>query len=222
MAVPAQFDTADGISVVARTRHSWHQVGEWLLAGPQHRDLGTIRLQVVPGGFATRDGSIRVDLDELVLANGARVRLTGSLQEIAGRAGITGGAPEGLYTDSSEATADSTVEIDRAAAAELAAWLQRGDSALRAFAPDETPVLWPEHFDIGIGFDEVNYGISPGDAYEARPYAYVGPWVQREGEFWNAPFGAVRTWDELADEESVQAFFTQGKTEAARTGGGPA
>lgn len=221
MAGPAPFDTADGIAVLATTRLSWHRVAEWLLAGPQHRDLGTIRLQVVPGGFATRDGSTRVELDELVLADGRRVRLEGTLQEIATQAGVVGGAPEGLYTDSSSATPDMTIEIDRAAATELAAWLRRGTAALQAFAPVEIPVLWPEHFDVGIGLDEVNYGISPGDAHEARPYAYVGPWKPREGEFWNAPFGAVRTWDDLADAESVRAFFAQGRVEAARAISGP-
>ncbi len=66
--------------------------------------------------------------------------------------------------------------MDPAAAAELADWLARGDQALRALAPDVEPVLWPEHFDLGIQLDEVNYGISPGDAGHPRPYAYVGPW----------------------------------------------
>ena len=89
--------------------------------------------------------------------------------------------------------------MDPAAAAELADWLARGDQALRALAPDVEPVLWPEHFDLGIQLDEVNYGISPGDAGHPRPYAYVGPWKPRTGPFWNAPFGALRTADELPD-----------------------
>ena len=37
-------------------------------------------------------------------------------------------------------------------------------------------VLWPEHFDVGIDANEVNYGVSPGDASCPEPYAYVGPW----------------------------------------------
>ena len=39
------------------------------------------------------------------------------------------------------------------------------------------PVLWPEHFDLAIDVDEVNYGVSPGDGYHGAPYAYVGPWL---------------------------------------------
>lgn len=215
MSVPAPFDSGEGLAVVASTRQSWHWVAEWLLAGPQHREAGTIRLQVVPGGFATRDGSIRVELDQLVLADGRRVRLEGTLADVAAAAGIVGGAPDGLYTDTSNASPESQLAVDPDAAAALASWLERGTAALSAFAPDESPVLWPEHFDVGIGVDEVNYGISPGDAHQQAPYAYVGPWTPREGEFWNAPFGAMRTWIEVADEGSVQAFFSKGQAVAA-------
>lgn len=215
MAVPSPFDTAEGLAVVVSTRQSWHQVAEWLLAGPQHRELGTIRLQVVPGGFATRDGSLRVDRDALVLSDGRRITLRGTLAEIAADAGISGGAPEGLYTDSSDPSPDSVVSVDAAAAEALGAWLERGDAALRAFAPEEPPVLWPEHFDLGIALAEVNYGISPGDGYESAPYAYVGPWAPRDGAFWNAPFGAAKTWRELTDQASVERFFADGQAAAA-------
>jgi Electron transfer DM13 len=64
--------------------------------------------------------------------------------------------------------------VDPTAAAALAAWFARGDAGLRAFATGEQPVLWPEHFDLGIAVDEVNYGISPGDAGHAIPCAYIG------------------------------------------------
>lgn len=215
MSVPAQYASADEQAVLASTRQSWHRVAEWLLAGPQHREAGTIRLQVVPGGFATRDGSIRVELDELVLADGRRVRLEGTLADVAADAGVVGGAPDGLYTDNSDASPSSPLAVDRGAASALAGWLERGTAALSAFAPTEDPVLWPEHFDVGIGVDEVNYGITPGDAHQPMPYAYVGPWTPREGAFWNAPFGAMRTWSEVEDEASVQAFFVAGQKLAA-------
>jgi hypothetical protein len=42
------------------------------------------------------------------------------------------------------------------------------------------PVLWPEHFDIGITIDAVNYGASRGDDHIAEPYAYVGPTMDRQ------------------------------------------
>ena len=44
----------------------------------------------------------------------------------------------------------------------------------------QTPVLWPEHFDVGITLDKVNYGVSPGDDDIPEPYAYVGPWTPRK------------------------------------------
>ena len=81
---------------------------------------------------------------------------------------------------------------------------------MRAFAPDQEPVLWPEHFDLGISLDEVNYGVSPGDSQIPRPYAYVGPWSAREGTFWNTPFGAARPLTELPDVDALVAFFHEG------------
>jgi hypothetical protein len=88
--------------------------------------------------------------------------------------------------------------------------LWRGDQALRRLAPGETPVLWPEHFDVGVTVAEVNYGLSPGDGYLDEPYAYVGPWTARTGEFFNAPFGAARPIRELPGEK-LDEFFAEGR-----------
>ena len=85
---------------------------------------------------------------------------------------------------------------------------------MRAFAPGEEPVLWPEHFDLGISIDEVNYGVSPGDAHVPEPYAYVGPWTPREGAFWNKPFGATRPMGESPDARALVAFFREGARRA--------
>jgi hypothetical protein len=80
-------------------------------------------------------------------------------------------------------------------------------------------VLWPEHFDVAVTEGEVNYGVSPGDDYHPMPYAYVGPWTQRTGSFWNAPFGAVRGLDPRHDVDElaadVVAFLTEGRTKLA-------
>ncbi len=76
-------------------------------------------------------------------------------------------------------------------------------------------MLWPEHFDVGISVNEVNYGISPGDGYLDEPYAYVGPWQRRQGTFWNAPFGAARPIAELSDVDAVVAFLAEGRDRAA-------
>ena len=200
--------------VLVATRRALHAVAEQVLAGPQYRSAGTIRLNITPGGFGQVKGPLRVEGDELVGERG-RVPLRGTITELAAAAAVEPGVPEGLYSDHAELGPDDPIDVDPAAAAEIADWLARGDQALRALAPDVEPVLWPEHFDLGIQLDEVNYGLSPGDAGHPRPYAYVGPWKPRTGPFWNAPFGALRAADELPDTAAVLAFFSEGRAAAA-------
>jgi hypothetical protein len=191
------------------TRRSLHAVAELIMAGPQYRRSGTIRLRVTPGGFGTiAEPDLRVEGHELV-AGSVRLPLHGaSLQELGVATGADAGAPEQLYTDGSGAAPEDVLTVDAAAAELLARSLALGDAALRDFAPDTTPVLWPEHFDLGIAIDKVNYGVSLGDGYLDEPYAYVGPWEPRDGAFWNAPFGAARPLTELDD---VPAFFAEGR-----------
>jgi hypothetical protein len=198
-----------------QTRRAWHGVAELLLAGPQYRRSGTIRLRITPGGFATvKDPDLRVDLDHLVVA-GQWLPMAGlTYRALAERAGVDVGAPEGLYADGSGAGPGEPVELSPAAAQVLADAFGRADAALRALAPEQTPVLWPEHFDVGVTVDEVNYGVSAGDSYLREPYAYVGPWKPRTGTFWNAPFGAVRAMAELPDAATVSAFFAEGREHA--------
>ena len=45
-------------------------------------------------------------------------------------------------------------------------------------------------------------GVSTGDDYYPTPYAYVGPWTQRTGPFWNAPFGALYPLDPAPDVDA--------------------
>jgi hypothetical protein len=85
------------------------------------------------------------------------------------------------------------------------------------FAADQEPVLWPEHFDVAISADDVNYGVSPGDDFIVVPYAYVGPFQQRQGAFWNAPFGAARPVADLGDVDGVLRFFQEGRAHATET-----
>ena len=95
--------------------------------------------------------------------------------------------------------------------------LALGDGALAAFAPGEAPVLWPEHFDVAIRVDEVNYGVSPGDGSIAEPYAYIGVSQVPAGDaFWNAPFGAARPLRDLGGLDGTVTFFTEGRERAAR------
>jgi hypothetical protein len=155
----------------------------------------------------------------LVVAAGTaaerRLPLDGArLADLAEQAGVQPGAPEGIYTDVTAGDPGRPLQVDAGRATALGDWYAAGDRALRSLFPDQVPVIWPEHFDLGIGVDEVNYGVSPGDGYSAEPYAYVGPWTPRTGEFWNAPFGAARTLRALPDDEALLAFFTEGRDRA--------
>jgi hypothetical protein len=194
------------------TRRSWHGAAELLLAGPQHRATGRIDLRVVAGGFATVAAPpLRIEGTELVTAT-TRVPLAGrTYTAVAEAAGIEAAPPAGVYSGGPGIEPGATIALDTAAVGVLGSALAVGDAALRAFAPGQQPVLWPEHFDIASTVDEVNYGVSPGDGYLAEPYAYVGPCQPRRGEFWNAPFGAARTVTELGDTEGVLRFFRAGR-----------
>jgi hypothetical protein len=192
------------------TRRSLHGVAELLLAGPQHRATGRIDLEVVAGGFATvADPALRVEGDAL-RTDSARLPLAGrTYAEVAAEAGVEAGEPAGVYSGGPGVRPGETITFAADALKSLLAAFADGDRALREFAPDVTPVLWPEHFDVAITLGEVNYGVSPGDGYLGEPYAYVGPFEPREGEFWNAPFGAARPLRELDGE--ITAFFRAGR-----------
>jgi hypothetical protein len=195
------------------TRRALHGVAELLIAGPQYRAHGTIRLRATPGGFGGVAVPVRVEGIELVW-DGGRAPLTGTYRALAAAAGIPDPGVPGSYTDTSGVDLDEEIVVDAAAAADIAGWFARGDAGLRAFAPDREPVLWPEHFDLAITLDEVNYGISPGDGAHPAPYAYVGPWTSREGPFWNASFGALRPAPDLPTADAVAGFFADGRTAA--------
>jgi hypothetical protein len=198
------------------TRRSLHAVAELVLAGPQHRSSGHIRLTVTPTGFRTfADPDLRVDGVDLVAA-GQRIPLSGrTCTELAAAVGVLAAAPEGVYPDGGGADPGQVLAVDAAAAE----WLERcwaaGARALARLDPDAEPILWPEHFDVGIQSAGVGYGVSPGDRYIAEPYAYVSPPTPRTGEFWNQPFGAAATVRELGDADAVLAFFVDGRRRAA-------
>jgi hypothetical protein len=184
-----------------------------VLAGPQYRRGGGIRLRVIPGGFATTSQpDLRVVGGDLVLSD-ARLPINGrTCADLAGAAGVDVGEPTNLYHDGSHVDPNEVLEIDDDAAEELARAYAVGDDALRRLSPAETPVLWPEHFDTAIRVDGINYGVSPGDGYSSVPYAYVGPDRHGEEAFWNAPFGAARPVAEIQDANAMIAFFVEGRT----------
>ncbi|MFD8752851.1 hypothetical protein ACFV0O_17980 [Kitasatospora sp. NPDC059577] len=196
---------------VVRTRRALHAVAELVLAGPQYRVGGTIRLRACAGGFATTvEPRLRVIGAELV-APGQVLSLERTSCAVIGAAlGITVGAPAGLYPDGSGGVEDA-IEVDPAAARRLLHCFALGDAALRGLSADAEPVIWPEHFDIAVTLDDVNYGVSLGDVHRPEPYAYVGPHTPRQGEFWNAPFGAARTIRELGGVSGIVEFLDQGR-----------
>jgi hypothetical protein len=211
---------------LAATRAGWHRVAEHVLAAGQFAAAGTIRLRVAPGGFCTVAGVdgrlLAVDGTEFVVLDGEE-RLTTPLTSVAACAAFAGIEPglRGSYSPTTPVEPDAPLRVDAEAARLLAAWFALGDAALRRFAeaPAE-PVLWPEHFDVGITVDAVNYGCSPGDDAIPEPYLYVGPHegpVDPGDAFWNASFGAVITADEVTDVERAAAFFERGRSLIARS-----
>lgn len=201
---------------LTRTRVSLHGVAELVLAGPQYDASGDIRLRVTPGGFGTVAApDLRVEGTRLVCAGGSLPLAATTYAELAAAAGVTQRALRDVYAVGPDVDADDPVEVDEDACRLILASFARADDALAAFAPDVERVLWPEHFDLGISLDEVNYGVSPGDEHVAEPYAYVGPWAPRVGPFWTASFGATRTMAGLPDAAAVERFFREGALRAA-------
>ena len=135
------------------------------------------------------------------------------MAEVAEAAGLAAQAPEGLYTDGCGLDADHVLEIDDASAAEIAAAFERGARAMRELlARRRSRCCGPSTSTSASASTQVNYGVSPGDDFLAVPYAYVGPWSEFSGAFWNAPFGAARPLSELPD---LVAWFAEGATAAA-------
>ncbi len=200
---------------LSATRRALHAVAELLIAGPQYRSDGDIRLAARPGGFGGWIGPTpAVSGTDLITPTG-RFPLRGNINDLARRAGITPRALRDVYTDGPDFALDEPIEVTGSATDVLLRSFTDGDAALRLLDPKQVPTLWPEHFDIGITVAEVNYGVSPGDAAIGEPYAYVGPWQVPSGPFWNQSFGAARPLTQLAAPQVILAFFREGQILAA-------
>lgn len=209
--------TAEATPALLATRRALHCVAELVLAGPQHRRSGTIRLRATPGGFGTvSEPDLRVRGGRAVGPEG-EVAIDGrTAAEVAEAVGVPPHPLGDLYSGGPNVPADEVLHVDDEEAARLADAFAVGHEALSAFAPAERPVIWPEHFDIAITVGEVNYGISPGDDWSPTPYAYVGPWSVPAGDFWDAPFGAARPVSEETTVEQLVTFFREGRDAAAQ------
>jgi hypothetical protein len=195
-------------AVFAATRALLHGIGECLMAGPQRRAGGRFTLRVTPGGFATTgEPALRLEGTDLVVSEGRRVAASGTFADLAGALGVDFGPPPDAYPDGSGASPADDISLDAASARLIQDWYLLADAALRVVAPRQTPILWPEHFDVAILLDETSYGASPGDGFHAMPYAYVSSSAHPESDFWNAPFGAVRGHQDMQSLEDLVTFW---------------
>jgi hypothetical protein len=169
-----------------------HRVAEQVVS-PARKPDNEIALIATPGGFGTPvfdDGDVA-----------SQVRVDGA--ELVFRAG--------------DDERREPLNVDPVAAARLADWYAFGAATLEAFDAGPERWLWPEHFDIAIELDGATYGFSPGDEHHAEPYAYVAPWIEVEGELWQADGfrGAELPYAELlaAPDQGAVAldFFTTRK-----------
>lgn len=207
---------------LAETRESWHRVAEHVLAAAQFADAGTIRLRPFPGGFATATGVggrlLAVVGERIVVVDGGEfdARPLTTLGAAAAFVGVSVGL-RGSYEPATSADPDEPLHVDVASARCLADWFALGDAALRHFAEHlghpTAPVLWPEHFDLGITVDDVNYGVSPGDRAMPEPYLYVGPHEGPPSDdgYWNTPFGAATPAGRTSTQDDAVAFFSEGR-----------
>jgi|SRR4051812_21165395 hypothetical protein len=200
------------------TRQSLHGVAELLLAGPQHAASDTVRLRVLPTGFSTvADPDVRLDAGRVEHGHRSLPVSGRTARDLLEGLGLTHSSLADVYSDGSGVGLDAELSIDPAAYDELTRAWRWGDAALRRLAPDQEPVLWPEHFDVGVSVGEVNYGVSPGDGSVPVPYAYVGPWSPPPvDDYWTHSFGAVRPIADLGGEEPLLAFFEEGLSRLGR------
>jgi hypothetical protein len=211
--------TMPSTDVLTVTRQSLHRAAEHLLAAARKRATGEITLLPAPDGVTTPplpDGRV-VSLEggDVVVrrADGERRAPLTTLAEAAGAVGLQPGFPWTTHRPGTDYEPHAELAVDPTAASALARWFALGDEALRALAVEipaeqpSAPAIFPEHFDLGITAAKVNYGFSPGDDAIPTPYVYVGPHDLPDDAFWNASFGAYRTWREITTPMQALTFF---------------
>jgi hypothetical protein len=212
--------TTPSPELLSVTRQSLHRAAEHLLAAARKRATGEITLLPGPDGVTTPPlpdgGVVALEGAEIVVRrpDGERRAPLTTLVEAAGAVGLQPGFPWTKHRPGTDYEPHAALMVDPASAAALARWFALGDEALRALTAEvpaeqpSDPQIFPEHFDLGITANRVNYGFSPGDDAIPTPYVYVGPHDALSPDpFWNAPFGAYRTWEDVDTAEQAVAFF---------------
>lgn len=203
LALPATFEV---------TRDGLHQVACFVISPYRKARVGRIGLRATGDGFGTPpfdDGSqMFVRGDELLTEPGTAQRIT-TLRELASVFGLELLADPGIGNDVPELAPDESLQIDAAASRSLGEWYAFAERVIDTLARRiggavGEATLWPEHFDLAsdvrlAGRRATNVGFSPGDAFSAEPYVYVGPdsMADLTDRYWNAPFGALLGYSAL-------------------------
>jgi hypothetical protein len=202
----------------APTRDALHGLACFAIAPARKARDGHIGLRPTGDGFGTPvfDDGTRIAVRGTRLLHGAHgdEPIT-TVRAAAAALGIEPSPDPGVGTELPPYAPDDLLAVDDVSSFALGAWyafvadlLAAATTKLLAGVSSTAsePQLWPEHFDLACdwGRDDVtriNLGGSPGDGFSAVPYVYAGPWqrdVLADGDpFWNAPFGAVLTYDDL-------------------------
>ncbi len=212
----------------AATRESLRKLACYVIAPARKTRTGRIGLRATGNGFGTPrfDDGTRITVSGEVLAvdPGDRIPIT-TLRAAAKFIDVSLTSDPGVGTDLPPYVPDEDLMVDADASLALGAWYSFAARVLRDLAATEPTIseaqLWPEHFDLAAQLDldrgsKVNVGFSPGDHFCVDPYVYVGPHdtTRLSDAFWNAPFGAVLSYDVLTStpfpDHEARAFILNG------------
>ncbi len=214
----------------AAARESLRAVACYVVAPARKARTGRIGLRPVGGGFGTPpfdDGSrLVIRGDTIAWMPGASAALS-TIRNAARFVGVELSDDPGVGQDLPPFAPDADLAVDGDASLALGSWYAFGDQVIERVGAGflagtiSQAQLWPEHFDLAVTVElatgaTVNVGFSPGDTFNAEPYAYIGPHDTDglSGEYWNAPFGAFLPYARLAGAGepvgSARAFITEG------------
>ena len=199
------------------TRDSLRKLASHVLSPARKAATGRIGLRAAPGAFGTpvfgTDAQLWIDGATLSCRLGAKtdsVDIT-SLAAAADFAGVTLSDDPGIGNEPPPlGDVEAPLTVVPAATEAIGAWFAFSAAVLEDFRTELnaagrqcsvyysfSALYWR---DLGFDTEGINFGCSPGDEYLADPYVYVGPSNTDglpDGDFWNAPFGAVLAYKEL-------------------------